>query len=171
MLAELAAGGGLPEPAVWLRDERDVASVAALLRELLAGAGPGGYVALMAYLDPTDDAEDAIQRARTRIRDATLAATTVGFGPRFLHSTGQYHKGGPNAGRFIQLVDRPEADLDVPGRGYSFATLVAAQAAGDAEALEAKGRRLVRIGLDGQRALDLFADAVATALGGGGVDQ
>jgi len=171
VLAELAAGGGLPEPAVWLRDERDVASVAALLRELLAGAGPGGYVALMAYLDPTDDAEDAIQRARTRIRDATLAATTVGFGPRFLHSTGQYHKGGPNAGRFIQLVDRPEADLDVPGRGYSFATLVAAQAAGDAEALEAKGRRLVRIGLDGQRALDLFADAVATALGGGGVDQ
>jgi hypothetical protein len=153
---------------VWLRDERDVAPAAALLRELLAGVGPGEYVALMAYLDPTGQAEAALERARTGVRNATLAATTVGFGPRFLHSTGQYHKGGPNTGRFIQLVDRPATDLDVPGREYSFATLVAAQAAGDAEALEAKGRRLVRIGLDGPRALDLFADAVAVAVGGGG---
>jgi glucose-6-phosphate isomerase len=165
VLAELAAGGELPSPAVWLRDERDVAGVAALLRGLLAGVGPGEYVALMAYLDPTPETEAALQRARTGVRNATLAATTLGFGPRFLHSTGQYHKGGPNTGRFIQLVDRPAGDLDVPGREYSFATLVAAQAAGDAEALEAKGRRLLRIGLDGPRALDLFADAVAAALG------
>jgi glucose-6-phosphate isomerase len=171
VLAELAAGGGLPAPEVWLRGERDIGTVAALLRELLAGVGPGQYVALMAYLNPTAAAEAALQRARAGIRAATLAATTVGFGPRFLHSTGQYHKGGPNTGRFIQLVDRPDGDMEVPGREYSFGTLVAAQAAGDAEALEAKGRRLVRIGLDGARALDLFAEAVATALRGGGQDR
>jgi glucose-6-phosphate isomerase len=168
VLAELAAGGGLPEPAVWLRGERDIGSVAALLRDLLVGAGPGDYVALMAYLNPTAEAEEALRGACTGIRDASLAATTLGFGPRFLHSTGQYHKGGPNTGRFIQLVDRPNGDAEVPGREYSFGTLIAAQAAGDAEALEAKGRRLVRIGLDGSRALGLFAEAVATALGGGG---
>jgi transaldolase/glucose-6-phosphate isomerase len=170
VLAELAAGGELPEPALWLRDEGDVAPAAATLRALLAGTAPGAYVALMAYLDPTAGAEAALQRARGTVRNATRAATTVGFGPRFLHSTGQYHKGGPGTGRFIQLVDRPAGDLDVPGREYSFATLVAAQAAGDAEALQAKGRRLARIGLDGPRALDLFNDALAAALGGGGQD-
>ncbi len=144
VLAELAAAGELPAPQARLRDERDVAAVAALLRGLLAGVGPGQYVALQAYLDPAPEVEAALARVRASIRGATLAATTVGFGPRFLHSTGQYHKGGPNTGRFIQLVDRPARDLDVPGRGYSFRTLVAAQAAGDAEALEAKGRRVVR---------------------------
>jgi hypothetical protein len=121
----------------------------------------------MAYLDPTAGADAALQRARTTVRNATRVATTVGFGPRFLHSTGQYHKGGPDTGRFIQLVDRPARDLDVPGRDYSFGTLVAAQAAGDAEALQAKGRRLVRIGLDGPRALDLFDHALASALSQG----
>jgi len=168
VLAELAAGGELPAPRAWLRHERDVAPVAALLRELLAGVGPGQYVALQAYLDPALAVEAALARVRTRIRDATRAATTVGFGPRFLHSTGQYHKGGPNTGRFIQLVDRPERDLDVPGRDYSFGTLVAAQAAGDAEALEAKGRRVVRIGLDGPPGLDLLTEAIDVALGGRG---
>jgi transaldolase / glucose-6-phosphate isomerase len=166
VLAELAAGGALPAPQVWLRGERDLATVAALLRDLLAGAAPGSYVALHAYLEPLPAVEAALERVRTGIRNATRAATTVGFGPRFLHSTGQYHKGGPNTGRFIQLVDRPPRDLDVPGRDYSFGTLVAAQAAGDAEALEAAGRRLVRIGLDGPEALDLLAEAVRVALGG-----
>jgi transaldolase/glucose-6-phosphate isomerase len=166
VLADLAAGGGLPAPATWLRGERDVGGVAVLLRELLAGVGPGEYVALMAYLDPTAEAEATLQRVRMGIRNTTRAATTLGFGPRFLHSTGQYHKGGPNTGRFIQLVDRPVTDMEVPGREYPFGTLIAAQAAGDAEALQAKGRRVVRIGLDGPRALDLFAEAVATALGG-----
>jgi transaldolase/glucose-6-phosphate isomerase len=168
VLAELAAGGELPAPRAWLRHQRDVAPVAALLRELLAGVGPGQYVALQAYLDPAPAVEAALARVRTRIRDTTRAATTVGFGPRFLHSTGQYHKGGPNTGRFIQLVDRPERDLDVPGRDYSFGTLVAAQAAGDAEALEAKGRRVVRIGLDGPPGLDLLTEAIDVALGGRG---
>jgi transaldolase / glucose-6-phosphate isomerase len=167
VLAELAAGGELPAPGAWLRDERDVAPVAALLRELLAGAGPGQYVALQAYLDPRPEVESVLARVRGDIRDATRAATTVGFGPRFLHSTGQYHKGGPNTGRFVQLVDRPSRDLDVPGRDYSFGTLVAAQAAGDAEALEAKGRRILRLGLDGPASLDLLAEAVTVALGSG----
>ncbi|HZD70624.1 MAG TPA: hypothetical protein VFA45_17525, partial [Actinomycetes bacterium] len=112
VLADLAAGGELPAPQAWLRDERDVAAAAALLRELLAGVGPHRYVALQAYLDPAPQVEAALARVRTGIRDATRAATTVGFGPRFLHSTGQYHKGGPNTGRFVQLVDRPAHDLD-----------------------------------------------------------
>src|SRR6266536_2141383 len=86
VLAELAAGGGLPAPAMWLRGERDIGGVAALLRDLLTGVGPGEYVALMAYLDPTAQAEATLQRARTGIRNATRAATTLGFGPRFLHS-------------------------------------------------------------------------------------
>ncbi len=165
VLAELGAGGELPAPGARLRDEGDVAAVAALLRDLLADVGPGQYVALQAYLDPTPTVDAALARVRNRVRDATRAATTVGFGPRFLHSTGQYHKGGPNTGRFIQLVDRPSADLDVPSRGYSFGKLIAAQAAGDAEALEAKGRRVLRIGLDGPAGLDLLAEAVTVALG------
>jgi glucose-6-phosphate isomerase len=167
VLAELAAGGELPGPRVWLRQQRDVGAVAAVLRELLAGAGPGRYVALQAYLDPAPAVEAALARVRTSIRNATRAATTVGFGPRFLHSTGQYHKGGPNTGCFIQLVDRPALDLEVPGRGYSFATLIGAQAAGDAEALEAKGRRVARIGMDGPSSLELLAEAVSVALGEG----
>jgi hypothetical protein len=143
-----------------------VTAVAASLRELLSGAGPGQYVALQAYLDPTPAVEAALARVRASIRDATRAATTVGFGPRFLHSTGQYHKGGPNTGRFIQLVDRPHRDLQVPGRDYTFGTLLAAQAAGDAEALQAKGRRVLRLSLEGPAGLDLLGEAVHVALGG-----
>jgi transaldolase/glucose-6-phosphate isomerase len=165
VLNQLAAGGRLPEPEVWLRGDRDVGVVAELLEGLLDDAGPGRYVALMAYVDPTPQSQELLGAARTDIRNGTRVATTLGFGPRFLHSTGQYHKGGPATGRFIQLVGAPVADLEVPGRDYSFGTLIMAQAAGDAEALQAAGRRLVRIGLDGARALDLFASAVATATG------
>ncbi len=89
---------------------------------------------------------------RAALRAATGAATTFGYGPRFLHSTGQLHKGGPPTGRFLQLVDDPERDADVPGAGYSFGTLIAAQAAGDLQTLRARGHAAERVKLEGDPA-------------------
>ena len=83
------------------------------------------------------------------MRDRLHLATTVGFGPRFLHSTGQLHKGGPDTGLFLQIVDDAAPDLPVPGTDYTFGRLVTAQADGDYGALAAKGRRVLRVDLDG----------------------
>jgi transaldolase / glucose-6-phosphate isomerase len=165
VLRQLSRGGQLPEPEVVVREDTDVRAAAELIGEVIEDAGPGRYVALMAYVDPTPGSEELLGAARKDLRDGTRAATTLGFGPRFLHSTGQYHKGGPDTGRFIQLVDVAADGPDVPERDYSFGTLIKAQAAGDAEALQDAGRRLARIGLDGPRALELLAGAVATATG------
>src|SRR5205807_10353752 len=103
------------------------------LRALLADAKPPHYVAIMGYLPTTGSAggapselDAAVSELRQAIRSATGAATTFGYGPRFLHSTGQLHKGGPSTGRFLQLVNDPERDAQIPGEGYSFATLIAA---------------------------------------------
>ena len=79
------------------------------------------------------------------VNEVNLAATTVGYGPRYLHSTGQLHKGGPRTGRFLQLVDAPGCDAEIPGTGYGFRTLIAAQAAGDLEALRAHGLPTERV--------------------------
>jgi glucose-6-phosphate isomerase len=118
------------------------------LTELLGTLRPGDYVAIQAFLDATPDAVAALQRARLAIRDLHRVATTVGIGPRFLHSTGQLHKGGPDTGVFIQVVDE-ERDLDVsiPGAPYTFGTLIDAQALGDLRALRSKGRRVARVTL------------------------
>ena len=86
------------------------------------------------------------------IRSSTGAATTFGYGPRFLHSTGQLHKGGPPEGRFLQLIDDPARELEIPGAGYSFGTLIAAQAAGDLLTLRAHGLPAERVRLKGQPA-------------------
>jgi hypothetical protein len=88
-----------------------------------------------------------------RLRDRLHAATTVGFGPRFLHSTGQFHKGGPNTGIFLQVVDEPHQDLAIPGQPYSFGTLIAAQAAGDIATLRERGRRVARLSMEELEAL------------------
>ena len=82
-----------------------------------------------------------------RLRDRLGVATTVGFGPRFLHSTGQLHKGGPNSGVFVQVVEPPEHDLLIPGQHFSFATLLAAQSVGDLQSLRSHGRRVARVRL------------------------
>jgi transaldolase/glucose-6-phosphate isomerase len=140
------------------------ADAAAALRELLdAHAAAGAYVATMAYLSPHPAVDDALTRLRTAIRARTQAATTVGYGPRFLHSTGQLHKGGPASGAFVQLVDRPAADVDVPGQPYDFAALVRAQAIGDGQALRARGLPFLRIELDGDAAGAIAALAAALA--------
>lgn len=107
------------------------------------------YVSIQAYLDPTPETEEAIQRARHAIRDRHRVATTVGFGPRFLHSTGQLHKGGPDTGVFVQVVDvHRQSDLAIPGPPYTFGALIDAQALGDLRALRARGRRVVRVTLE-----------------------
>jgi glucose-6-phosphate isomerase len=112
---------------------------------LLAQVAPGDYVSIQAYLDRTPATEAALQRARVAIRDRFGVATTVGFGPRFLHSTGQLHKGGPPTGVFIQVVDEARAtDLKIPGAAYTFGTLIDAQALGDLRSLQARGRRVGR---------------------------
>jgi transaldolase / glucose-6-phosphate isomerase len=122
------------------------------LRALLADARPPHYVAIMGYLPPSNELDAAVAELREAVRGATGAATTFGYGPRFLHSTGQLHKGGPPTGRFLQLVGDAQRDADVPGAGYSFGTLIAAQAAGDLQTLRAHGLEAERVKLDGDPA-------------------
>jgi hypothetical protein len=117
------------------------------LRELLASARPGEYLAIQAYLPRSVENQRALHAVRMRLRDRLKLATTVGFGPRFLHSTGQLHKGGPNTGLFVQVVDEPTDDVEIPGKPYTFGTLIKAQAAGDLLALRDRDRRVVRVSL------------------------
>ena len=120
------------------------------LRALLADAKPPHYVAIVGYLPPSGELDAAVTELRTAIRAATGAATTFGYGPRYLHSTGQLHKGGPPTGRFLQLVSEPQRDAEIPGAGYSFGTLIAAQSAGDLQTLCNRGLAAERVKLDGE---------------------
>jgi hypothetical protein len=115
------------------------------LDELLSSARPADYVAIQAYIPRSHENMARLQAIRMRLRDRMRLATTVGFGPRFLHSTGQLHKGGPNTGLFIQVVEPPQADVAIPGEPYTFGHLIAAQAAGDLMALRDRGRRVARV--------------------------
>ena len=120
------------------------------LKDLLTQAKSGDYLAIMAYLHPTPDVEEAVADLRRKVADKHKIATTFGYGPRFLHSSGQLHKGGPPSGLFLQLVTDHEDDIPIPGRDYSFATLADAQAIGDLQALQELGRRvaMVKLGKD-----------------------
>jgi transaldolase/glucose-6-phosphate isomerase len=109
---------------------------------------PGDYVALLAFIERNAAHTDVLDAMRAVIRDATGAAACLGFGPRFLHSTGQDYKGGPATGVFIQITAKHAHDIAVPGKGYSFGAVVDAQAAGDLAVLAERGRRVVRIHLD-----------------------
>jgi len=102
--------------------------------------------------DIDDDVRDELKRLQGDLLGSTGLATTLGHGPRFLHSTGQLHKGGPNTGLFIQLVDRAEVDVPVPGTNYTFVELTSAEALGDYMVLIDRGRRVLRIDLDGKGA-------------------
>jgi transaldolase / glucose-6-phosphate isomerase len=135
------------------------ASLTAALKAHFGRIGAGDYAALLAYIDRNAAHIDAMQRFRRIIRDRTKAATCVGFGPRFQHSTGQAYKGGPNSGVFLQITcDDPE-DLPVPGHSYTFGIVKEAQARGDFEVLAERGRRALRAHVTG----DL--DAGLAALG------
>jgi hypothetical protein len=126
---------------------------ATAIKGLFSKAMPGDYVAVQAYLPPTPEITLALQNVRHALLKRTRLATTLGFGPRFLHSTGQLHKGGPNTVFAIQVVDEPEQDLPVPETDYTFATLIEAQAMGDYRALQQRERKVLRITL-GQNVLD-----------------
>jgi transaldolase / glucose-6-phosphate isomerase len=118
------------------------------VEELLAGAQEGDYIAIQAFIDP--QREDELESLVTRARE-TGCVVTPGLGPRYLHSTGQLHKGGPPKGRFIQVVDDPGEELEIPGRPFGFAKLIRAQADGDFAALRERGRPIVRVSLEDVR--------------------
>lgn len=136
------------------------------LRLLLDGLGDDGYLAVMAYLDRFGDA--AAAQVRPALAAVTGRPVTFGWGPRFLHSTGQYHKGGPQVGSFLQITGAVDEDLPVPGKPYSFGELQAAQAAGDREALTGRGRPLLRLHLTDRAAGVAQLLAAARGLGGSG---
>jgi transaldolase / glucose-6-phosphate isomerase len=117
--------------------------------EVLDSVRPGDYVAIQAFVAPSDETWERLQEARRRIGEGLGVATTLGYGPRYLHSTGQLHKGGPNTGVFLQLFDEPKEDRPIPGRRFTFGQLVAAQAAGDLAALRERGRRAARVPREG----------------------
>jgi transaldolase / glucose-6-phosphate isomerase len=131
----------------------------------LAQIGPGDYAALLAYVEMTPEHEAALTEIRTLIRDRTKAATCVGFGPRFLHSTGQAYKGGPNSGVVLQITCDDAVDVPVPGQRYTFGVVKAAQARGDFQVLADRGRRVLRIhlGTDVAAGLEALRTAVDNA--------
>jgi transaldolase / glucose-6-phosphate isomerase len=149
VLARYESEGSLPEV-----PEADDAA----LRALVLGAEPPAYVAIMGYVQPSAAFDAAVEELRRAIRDASRAATTFGYGPRYLHSTGQLHKGGPPGGRFLQLTHDGARDIDVPGRQWSFATLEEAQALGDLETLRSRGLRAERFRLHGENPVDAVCD-------------
>jgi len=126
---------------------RGAISLQAAFEAFAQQARPGDYLALLAYLPETARVDDTLQQIRARLRDTLKIATTLGYGPRFQHSTGQYHKGGPNTGLFIQLVAPDTTVALIPGAAYTFGTLKQAQALGDWQTLLARGRRAIRVEL------------------------
>ena len=112
---------------------------------LLGLVSPGDYFAVLAFIEMSPAHEASLAAIRALVRDRLKVATSVGFGPRFLHSTGQAHKGGPNTGVFLQITCDDVEDIQVPGQRYSFETIKLAQARGDFEVLASRGRRLLRI--------------------------
>ena len=158
------ASGSLPAETPFVEDDgfalfTDEANVAALrataggltpeaiLRAHLDRLSSGNYFALLAYIEMTESHHKELQAIRHRVRDAKRVATCLGYGPRFLHSTGQAYKGGPNTGVFLQVTCEDAVDLPVPGQGYSFGVVKAAQARGDFQVLAERERRALRVHL------------------------
>jgi transaldolase/glucose-6-phosphate isomerase len=137
------------------------------IRAHLGTLTPGDYFAFCAYFVRSDGRDAALAKMRVAVRDRSQNATTVGYGPRFLHSTGQLHKGGPNNGVFLQLTADSPRDLPVPGEPYSFATLRNAQALGDLQVLRRRDRRALRVhlGADVDAGLAVLAETIASITG------
>jgi transaldolase/glucose-6-phosphate isomerase len=151
--------GKLDEPeTLWSKEGVEVAgaafdgldkcgSVAEVIAAFTGQAKAGDYIAINAYLPRNEAVEAKLTALRERILKATGKATTLGFGPRFLHSTGQLHKGGANNGLFLQITQADASDLDIPEAGYSFSVLARAQSLGSLDALLSRDRRVIRINL------------------------
>jgi glucose-6-phosphate isomerase len=144
----------------------DGAALAAALKAHLGALKANGYASIQAYVAQTPARDAALSGIRTLLRDRTGRATTVGYGPRFLHSTGQLHKGGAPIGWFLQLVAEHPEDRDIPGKAYTFGQLIDAQAIGDARTIEDHGLPILRINLgqDADAGLAALERALATAL-------
>jgi glucose-6-phosphate isomerase/transaldolase/glucose-6-phosphate isomerase len=143
VLDEYKANGRLPEIAEAGDDQ---------LRALLNGKAPPHYVAVLGYLQPSEAFDAAVTELREALRAITGCAVTFGYGPRFQHSTGQYHKGGPKTGVFLQLVHDGGEDVEIPEAGYSFGTLKNAAATGDLQTLRGHGLPAERVRLEGDPA-------------------
>jgi hypothetical protein len=134
----------------------------------LARRKPNAYLALQAFIAPSPEADEAFDRIRTLLRDATRCATTAGYGPRFLHSTGQLHKGGPPTGWFLQLTSDHPVDRPIPGWPYTFGRLIDAQAEGDFAAIESHDLPILRVHLaEPTSGLAALEQALRAALGRG----
>lgn len=172
VLARAIAEGGLPVSAPRARDGElelhGALGSGAAARDwataLLDALRPGDYAALLAWLHRTAPRHEALERIRHAVRAGTRAAATLGYGPRYLHSTGQLHKGGPETGVFL-VITADEGDLPVPGEPHGFAVLRGAQAAGDVEVLAAHGLRVMRVhlGADTESGLSRLAEAFEAA--------
>ena len=133
----------------------DGSDAAQVIAAQLAGTNAGDYFAFLIYFTPGAEDAQLIERIRRRLRHVTKRAVTIGYGPRYLHSTGQYHKGGGDNGVFWQLTADAAPDLAIPGMDFGFGTLFAAQAAGDLRALNNHERRAIRLHLSGDRSIGL----------------
>ena len=173
LLGAYASSGKLPEPAPTAQSESMTvfsrqfsgASPAAVIRSAVDSLRPGDYVAFLSYLPAESDVRAAIAEVRQAIRSRTHAASTFGVGPRYLHSTGQYHKGGPNTALAFVITSDDETDTEIPEAGYTFSVLKRAQALGDVQTLEAHDRRTVRLHVKDANAAasaieQLFAEAL-----------
>jgi glucose-6-phosphate isomerase len=156
LLAAYVADGKLPESVPWVSAERRTVAVKmqgnsdrleTAVAELLKSVHPGDYFAITQYFEETPQFEALVQQLRLAVRAKTKAATTTGYGPRFLHSTGQLHKGGANNGVFLQLNSQDARDLPIPREPFGFSVLKQAQALGDMESLISHGRRALRVDL------------------------
>ena len=141
-------------------------SLASWIKAHLSRSGRGDYFALLAYIARDGATIDALQKMRLAVRDRRQVATCAQFGPRFLHSTGQAYKGGPDSGVFLQITADDARDLAVPGQKASFGIVKAAQARGDFEVLTERGRRALRVHLKGslKPALAALDTAISEAL-------
>ncbi|HKK20579.1 MAG TPA: transaldolase, partial [candidate division Zixibacteria bacterium] len=172
LLSQFDKDGKLPDDKPTVSDgpltiyaSDDATEAGALLSGFLDHTGKGGYIALQAYVTEDPTTEQLLQEIRIYLRNRSRLATTVGYGPRFLHSTGQYHKGGPGSGSFIQLTASSTEDLAIPEQKYSFGVLKQAQAQGDLEALREHGRRVLKIdlGTDVVKGLEALRDVLEAA--------
>jgi transaldolase/glucose-6-phosphate isomerase len=156
-----------PRNASALQQAAGANTVEAYLDAHFRRAHAGDYIGLLAYMDRSRPHIEALHKIRRLIRDHKHVATVVGFGPRFLHSTGQAYKGGPNSGVFLQITHEANEELPVPGLGYGFGVVEAAQAQGDLEVLVERGRRVVRLDLghNVEEGLKRLADMVERTLG------
>jgi glucose-6-phosphate isomerase len=152
--------------ATTLKTEAEDATLTGFLRVHLNLLNAGDYFATLAFLPMFAEHEAAIQGFRHKVRDAKRVATCLGFGPRFLHSTGQDYKGGPNTGVFLQITADNGIDVAIPGQKYSFGVVITAQAAGDLAVLESRGRRAMRVhlGADVAAGLKTLSAAIEEAL-------